>query len=95
MSVDFSYQNDTLLLKEIIVILELDEKKKEVLMLLLKSFDAESRGDLHTLDVVTVPNRFQKGISEAEIEQVLDRLFTKEVVYWGYCQLFCVNLIKW
>jgi len=81
-SVDFSYQNDTLLLKEIIVILELDEKKKEVLMLLLKSFDAESRGDLHTLDVVTVPNRFQKGISEAEIEQVLDRLFTKEVVYW-------------
>jgi hypothetical protein len=76
-SVDFSYQNDTLLLKEIIVILESDEKKKEVLMLVLKSFDAESRGDLHTLDVVTVPDRFQKGISEAEIEQVLDRLFTK------------------
>lgn len=52
-------------------------------MLVLKLFDAESWGDLHALDVVTIPDRFQKGINEAEIEQVLDRLFTKEVVYWG------------
>ena len=37
-------------------------------------------GDLHALDIGAVPDRFEKGIGEAEIEQVLHRLLAKEVV---------------
>ncbi len=37
-------------------------------------------GDLHVLDVVAVPNRLEKGIGEAEIEQILHRLLAQIVI---------------
>ena len=46
------------------------------------ALDAEFLGhrDLHAFDVVPVPDRLEKGIREAEIEQVLHRLLAEIVV---------------
>src|SRR5436305_47788 len=39
-----------------------------------------SHSDLHALDVVPVPDRFEKRVGKAEVENVLDRLFAKVMV---------------
>ena len=46
------------------------------------AFDAELLGhrDLHVLDVVAIPDRFQKSIGEAEIHKVLHRFLAKVVI---------------
>jgi len=46
------------------------------------AFDAEmlGHGDLHVLDVLTIPDRFQKRVAEAEIQQVLHRFLAEIVV---------------
>jgi len=36
-------------------------------------------GDLHAVDVVAIPNRFEERIGEAEVKEILHRLFAKEV----------------
>src|ERR1700686_1898163 len=36
--------------------------------------------DLHTLDVIPVPDRFEKAISEAKEQKIENSLFTKVVV---------------
>src|SRR5262245_10999799 len=46
------------------------------------ALDAEAFGqrDLHVLDVMTVPDRFQEGIREAEVQDVLHGFFPEVVV---------------
>src|SRR5947209_1074913 len=39
-----------------------------------------SHSDLHALDVVPVPDGFEKRVGKAEVENVLDRLFAKVMV---------------
>ena len=46
------------------------------------AFDAKTlgQGDLHACDVVAVPDRFKKGVRKSEVEQILDRFLSKEVI---------------
>jgi hypothetical protein len=46
------------------------------------SGDAEllGHGDLNALDVIAVPDRFQKGVGEAEKEQILHGFFAEVMV---------------
>src|ERR1700720_4280348 len=46
------------------------------------AFDPEllCHGNLHTLDVIAVPDRFEKAISEAKEQKIENGLFTKVVV---------------
>ena len=37
-------------------------------------------GDLHALDVVTIPNGLEEAVGEAERQEVLDRSFAEEVI---------------
>jgi hypothetical protein len=37
-------------------------------------------GDLHAGDVVPIPDRFEEGVGETEVEEVHDLLFAEEVI---------------
>ena len=41
-------------------------------------------GDLHALDIVAIPDRFQKRIGKAEVQQILYRLLAQVVINAKY-----------
>ena len=60
--------------------------------LIIKSaapLDAEvfGHGDLHTLDMIAIPKRFQEGISETEEEHVVHRPLAQVVIDAEDCLL--------
>ena len=56
--------------------------RAQLLVQLAAALDAERlrHRELHARDVVAIPQRLEEGIGEAEVEQVLHRLFAEKMI---------------
>jgi len=65
-----------------VVLEHVPERAGAVVVTRAPSLDAQilCDGDLHQLDVVSVPERLEDGVVESEGEEILDGLFSEVVV---------------